>query len=114
MTLTTVEIRDRYRAEVLAWAAAKDDSKKANRLFKEHHAFYKEIRGLPEGQQALESLLSDPEPPVRLLAATHLLRIEPARAEPVLRGLQADSGLYAVDAKYTLINFRTGKLNLDW
>jgi hypothetical protein len=108
------EIRDRYRELALEWASLRDDPKKANRVFKRHHAYYKEIRGLAEGQRALRALLSDPEVPVRLLAATHSLLFAAKDAEAVLTKLQDGGGIYAMDAKYTLIGFRTGKLNLDW
>jgi len=114
MTLTQQEIRDRYRTEALAWAAAKDDPKKANRLFKRHHAFYKQIRELPEGRAALGSLLDDEDPSVRLLAATHLLPLQSDQAQRVLAELETGNGLYALDAKYTLSTFKAGKLNLDW
>lgn len=114
MTLTEGEIIDRYRQLSLEWAGFRDDSKKANRVFKEHHAYYKEIRELPEGQRALCALLVDPEAPVRLLAATHSLSFAPTEAESVLIQLERDGDVYAIDAKYTLMNFRSGRLDLDW
>ncbi|MER7243309.1 hypothetical protein [Kribbella sp. NPDC000426] len=114
MTLSEDEIRERYRALALDWAAAKGEPKKANRIFKEHHGLYREIRDLELGCRVIESLLDDPEPSVRLLAATHALPFASARAEAVLRDLERGNGLYAMDAKYTLINFRTGRLNLEW
>jgi hypothetical protein len=98
----------------LEWAAARDDPKRANRIFKKHQAFYKEIRDLEDGKRALESLLGDPEPPVRLLAATHSLRLVPDLAQAVLAELERGAGVYAMDAKYTLINYRAGRLDLDW
>ena len=114
MAVTAAEIRARYRAEAMAWAAAQGDPMKANRLFKRHHAFYKKVRVLAEGREALESLLADDEPAVRLLAATHLLPARPELAEPVLRELEGQGGAYAMDAKVTLLSFRAGKLDLDW
>lgn len=114
MSLDEAEIRDRYRTLALEWAAAKHDPRKANRLFRNHHDFYKEMRDLEVGHRVIESLLDDPEPPVRLLAATHALPFASTRAERVLNDLEHASGDYAVDAKYTLINYRSGRLNLDW
>ena len=114
MTLSEAEILERYRILALDWAAAKREPKKANRNFKKHHDFYTEIRDLEVGRRVIESLLDDPEPPVRLLAATHALPFASARAEAVLGDLERGSGVYAMDAKYTLMNFRTGKINLDW
>jgi hypothetical protein len=114
MTLDEAEVRDRYRILVLEWAGARHEPKKANRLFRNHHQLYKEIRDLEIGHRVIESLLDDPEPPVRLLAATHALAFAPTRAEEVLRDLEHASEDYAMDAKYTLINYRNGRLNLDW
>jgi hypothetical protein len=111
---TEQDFRDRYRSLALDWAAAHDDPKKANRIFKTHHAFYKEIRNQEIGRLAIESLLDDPEPAVRVLAATHALPFSPAHGEHVLEELQRGSGVFAIDAKYTLISFRTGTLDLDW
>jgi hypothetical protein len=51
---------------------------------------------------------------VRLLAATHSLRLEPERAQLALEEIEQEGSLYAVDAKWTLRSYRSGKLNLDW
>jgi hypothetical protein len=107
-------IRDRYRAIAIEWVEAQGDPKKANRIFAKHHAFYKEIRDDATGRQAIESLLDDPAPGVRVLAATHSLLFSPARGQQVLEDLERAGGAFAVDAKYTLITFRSGRLNLDW
>lgn len=96
------------------WDAAKSDPKKANRILKLHHAFYKQVRDLEAGRLAIESLRDDPAPAVRLLAATHCLPFDPGPSERVLTGLEDGTGTDAMDAKYTLINFRSGKLGLDW
>lgn len=114
MSASEIEIADRYRELTMKWAALRDNPKKANRIFKSHHAYYKEIRDLPQGQRALRSLLTAPEVPVRLLAATHSLRFAPNEAEPVLMELERTDDVYAMDAKYTLMTFRAGRLNLDW
>mgnify|MGYP000875917231 CR=1 FL=1 len=114
MSTSEIEIADRYRELTMKWAALRDDPKKANRIFKSHHAYYKLIRELPEGQSALRSLLTAPEAPVRLLAATHSLRFAPSEAERVLTELESAGDVYALDAKYTLMSFRKGRLDLDW
>ena len=114
MTDNQEEIRANYRALALEWDAARADPKKANRLFKKHHALYKEVRDTETGRLAITSLLKDPQPAVRLLAATHCLPLQLDEAVAVLEALEAGAGTYAMDAKYTLINFRTGRLNLDW
>jgi len=114
MTLSTEEIRERYRLLALRWDAAASDPRKANRIFKSHHAFYKQVRDLEAGRLAIESLRNDPAPAVRLLAATHSLPFDPEPSEKVLDELAQGTFPYAMDAKYTLINFRSGKLELDW
>jgi len=114
MSATEVEIAERYRELALEWASLRDYPKKANILFKKHHAYFKEIRGLPQGQRALRSLLDDAEVPVRLLAATHSLSFAATEAEGVLRQLERGEDVYAMDAKYTLISYRAGNLDLDW
>jgi hypothetical protein len=111
---TTDEIRRRYRDEVLAWADAQGGPRKANKLFKKHHAYYKSIRDLAEGQQAMLSLLNDAEIAVRVMAATHLLPYAPDLAVPVLERAEREGGIMSIDAKYTLISFHNGSLNLGW
>lgn len=115
MSSTFDEIRTKYRDLVLEWAAAEFDSPtKANQIFRKQHAFYKAIRDSEEGRQALTSLMGDPEPAVRCVAATHSLRFAPDTAQRVLEDLQQRNGPYAMDAKYTLISYHEGRLNLDW
>jgi len=114
MTVSETEIIDQYRCLALEWAELRGDPKKANKVFKQHHAYYKQVRDLPAGQAALLVLLSDPEPSVRLLAATHALRFAEREAVPVLNALERSAGVYAMDAEYTLTNFREGRLDLDW
>ena len=107
-------MRSQYRAMAMDWDAACDDPQKANRLFKAHHAFYKTIRDSSAGREAISGLLDDPVTPVRLLAATHSLGWDPQRAQTVLEEIEREDNLFAVDAKWTLHSFRSGKLNLDW
>lgn len=114
MNVSEQQILARYRELAVQWSNLRDDPKKANRVFKRHHAYYKEIRSLVEGQRALRALLNDPEAAVRLLAATHLLPVDANEAEPVLMELERGGDAYAMDAKYTLLNYRTGRLDLDW
>jgi Domain of unknown function (DUF2019) len=113
-TDTVTAMRTQYRTMAVDWDAAGDDATEANRLFKAHHALYKTIRGSPDGRQAISGLLDDPVTAVRLLAATHSLQWEPQRAQVVLEEIEHENNLYAVDAKWTLRSYRSGKLNLDW
>lgn len=109
-----MDLRAQYRELAVDWDAARDDSGEANRIFKAHHALYKRLRETPAGRHAITALLEDPVTAVRLLAATHSLQWEPDRAQSVLHEIEQESNLYAVDAKWTLRSYRSGKLNLDW
>jgi hypothetical protein len=108
-------LRAGYRALAIEWDAAQGSTQQANRAFSALHICYKRLRDSPAGRQATIGLLDDPATAVRLLAATHCLAWEPARAQQVLEGIEQDpaAGLYAVDAKWTLRTYRQGKLDLD-
>jgi len=114
MNENTVEMVSRYRALAVAWANAKTDPEKANRILREHHAVYKTLRESAAGRTAITSLLEDDEPAVRYLAATHSLAWNRELAERLLDDLAATTEAYSFDAKWTLRAFRKGELNLDW
>ncbi|MBO0730485.1 MAG: DUF2019 domain-containing protein [Acidimicrobiaceae bacterium] len=107
-------LRAEYRALAVEWGEARDSPDRANHLFEAHHALYKRIRGSADGRQAISGLLDDPVTVVRLAAATHSLAWEPERAVQVLQEIEQELSLYAVDAKWTLRSYHSGKLNLDW
>ncbi|UJR80150.1 DUF2019 domain-containing protein [Sandaracinus amylolyticus] len=58
----------------------------------------------------LVDLLVDEDLGVRLWAATHLLPIEPSRAEPTLEELCREPGLLGFDARKVLEEWRAGRL----
>lgn len=66
---SVTEIRDRYRCLAVDWSEARDDPQTANKLFRSHHAYYKEVRHLPAGRSAISGLMQDVDAAVRLLAA---------------------------------------------
>jgi hypothetical protein len=107
-------MRSQYREMAVAWDEARDDPKKANRIFDALHALYKDLRTTADGRLAIVSLLEDPVTAVRLSAATHSLGWQPAKAEQVLEEIEQEGSLHAVSAKWTLRSYRSGKLNLDW
>lgn len=107
-------LRAEYRALAVEWSEARDSPEKANRIFKAHHALYKQIRGSAAGREAITGLVDDPVTAVRVLAATHSLAWESSRAVRALKEIEQEDGLYAVDAKWTLRSYHNGKLNLDW
>ena len=72
------------------------------------------MRESQAGRDAISSLMTDPVPAVRCMAATHSLAWSPENAAIVLRELENMGGLLAVDAHYTLESFEEGRLNLDY
>jgi hypothetical protein len=82
-------------------------------LFDQLYAYYRELRESGMGRSAISSLLEDPEPAVRLISATHSLPWDSERATAVLEELEQQPGLHAVSAKWTLREYRRGRLNLD-
>jgi hypothetical protein len=109
-----MKLRAEYRALAVEWSKARDSPENANRLFRVHHALYKQFRESAAGREAITGLLDDPVTAVRILAATHSLAWEPSRAVRALEEIEQGEDLYAVDAKWTLRSYRNGKLNLDW
>jgi hypothetical protein len=116
MSAAVASFRAGYRALAIEWDAAQGSTQEANRTFSALHVCYTRLRDSPSGREAITGLLDDPATAVRLLAATHCLAWEPARAQKVLEDIEQDpaAGLYAVDAKWTLRSYRQGKLDLDW
>ncbi len=106
--------RGQYRALVVAWDEASDHPKVANRISDAIHVLYKQLRGSETGRLAISGLLSDPVTAVRLFAANHSLAWDQSRAESALEAIQQEVSLHAVTAKYTLLSFRKGTLNLNW
>ncbi|MBO0813480.1 MAG: DUF2019 domain-containing protein [Microlunatus sp.] len=90
------------------------DSKKANRIFDQVHALAKKLRQTPAGRTGLLGLTAHEISGVRLLAATECLAWSPEVAVPVLEAIEGSGGLHAVSAKYTLMSYRAGTLDLDW
>jgi len=111
--VTVNALRDHYRALIVEWDKARDPPE-ANRIFDALQALYKKMRNEPDGRAAISSLLGDPMTAVRLAAATHSLGWEGDRAVPILEEIERGSDLHAVDAKWTLRSYRSGKLDLEW
>jgi hypothetical protein len=107
-------LRTQYRALVIEWHEARDEPKRANKIFEAHHRLYKQLRESNEGREAIIGLLDDETTAVRVMAATHSLAWVPDRAQLVLEEIERENSLYGTDAKYTLRSYRAGNLNLDW
>lgn len=104
-----------YRTTAIAWDVMRSDAKKANPLFDQLHALYKDLRTTQAGRDGITALMSDDNVGVRVAAASHSLAWAPERATAVLEVIEREGpGLYPVTAKYTLKSFREGKLNIDW
>jgi hypothetical protein len=104
-----------YAAKAEAWdSLVFSHAARANPIFDQLHHLAKPLRGNLEWRAGLERLTRSETPGVRLLAAAECLVWNPALAEEVLTELMGTTTLHAVTAKYTLREFRAGKLNLDW
>jgi hypothetical protein len=109
------EMRQIYRDLAVQWDEARDDPTLANKVFRRLHALAKEHRASAEGRTAIEGLLDDAVAAVRLVAATDSLAWHSSKGIAVLEDIeQNNSSLFAVDAKWTLRSYRSGKLDLDW
>ena len=87
---------------------------RANVVFDRAHEVAKQLRLTGDGRAGIERLTRHPLPGVRLLAASECLAWAPDIATPVLEELERGPTLHAVSAKYTLKEYRSGTLNLDW
>jgi hypothetical protein len=110
----TAALRSQYRELAVEWGGAQDDPPVANQILRRHHDLAKRMRETPEGRQAIEELLDDAVTVVRLAAATDSLAWQSSRGVAALEEIEQEGSLYAVDAKWTLRSYRSGKLNLDW
>jgi Domain of unknown function (DUF2019) len=117
MTQSIADLITDYRSTALAWDVMKNDSEKANRLFKRLQVIFKRLRVEPAGRAAISALMDDAmvSVGVRLVAASHSLGWDAGRATAVLEGIERDGpGLNRTTARYTLKSFREGTLNQDW
>lgn len=114
--MTEVEtLISKYRQLLVDRAEVPDKPAIANRLYMRNRKIYRILRESQEGRRAISALMKDPLMFVRLAAATQSLRWEPDEAERTLETIElaSDSGLYAVSAKYVLIGWRDGTLDLE-
>ncbi len=109
------EMRRIYRDLAVQWDEARDNPTLANKIFRRLHELGKEHRASAEGRAAIEGLFDDALAAVRLVAATDSLAWDSSQGIAVLKDIeQHNSSLFAVDAKWTLRSYRSGKLDLDW
>jgi hypothetical protein len=103
-----------YKVLLVEWDDAKATPRVANKLFDRNHTVYKQLRETEAGRQAIIRLLTDDNVAVRMTAAVESLAWVPDDAVPVLEEIEKHQSLYGVTAKYSLIAYRKGSLNLDW
>ncbi|GEM_PF-3501939 len=65
---------------------------RSNPLMVKIQALFQEIRLTSEGRAGIVALLDDPDVPVRLMAASHVLKWDPEKAIPALEGIDALRG----------------------
>jgi hypothetical protein len=95
----------------------RDNARRANKLFDRAHAQFKVLRDSQEGRDGITALMSDPNPYVASSAAAHSLLWEPDRASAALEALESSADApwqVQISAKYTLKEWRAGKLSFDW
>jgi Domain of unknown function (DUF2019) len=110
-----------YASELLAaylltaerWDSVQSNATQANKEFDELRRLYRLLRVEPRGREGIEKLMEHPNKGVRLSAASHALAWSPDRASEMLEEIASGKGLHAVSAHYTLLSYRSGKLNLD-
>jgi hypothetical protein len=108
-----------YRETIVAWSDAltAGNPREANRLFDRQHALAKQLRQTSDGRNVINGLLTDKSPWVRSVAAAHALLWVAERAESILEEFSQDADAppeVNISAEYTLIEWRAGRLNLDW
>jgi hypothetical protein len=109
------EMRRIYHDLAVQWDEARDNPTLANKIFRSLHSLAKEHRASAEGRAAIEGLFDDAVTAVRLVAATDSLAWDSSQGIAVLEDIEKDNlSLFAVDAKWTLRWYRSGKLDLDW
>lgn len=84
---------------------------RANKLSDKIWRLAHELRESPDGRKAIEALLDDLIPDVRLVAAAHALAWTPSAARRVLEQLRDSGGRGSFEAKWTLIEFDKGRLH---
>jgi Domain of unknown function (DUF2019) len=91
--------------------------RRANKLFKESHVQFKVLRESEEGRAGIAALMRDPNPYVASTAAAHSLLWTPDAATAVLEAMEKSEDVpwqVQISAKYTLKEWRAGRLSFDW
>jgi len=90
------------------------DAKTGNKHARRRIAAFRKLRAMGDsGREALATLLRDPRPSVRTLAATYLLRYKTADALAVLREVSKGRGMTAFGASEAMKRWEEGTWSLD-
>jgi hypothetical protein len=112
-----------YRATLARWGeeserlGARGAVGRADKLFEQTHTHFKVLRESEEGRTGITALMRDPNPYVASSAAAHNLLWEHEGATAVLEALERSEdvpGQVQISAKYTLEEWRAGRLSFDW
>ena len=107
-------LSDDFRATAIAWNEPTSSVRESNRLISRLGDFIALLMDTQEGRRALESLMTDSEPAVRLMAARSCLEWIPSAAVPVLEEIERGRGpAYRGSPMIALIyldDFRSGKI----
>jgi hypothetical protein len=108
----TSERLKEYREAAIG--ASDRNPERQNEWARRVHESYKALRETEAGKKGIIALMSDPSPYVRLWAASHSLQWVPENAQLVLEALRDSGGPGSFTAKWTLIQFKGGKLSFDY
>ena len=103
-----------YCSRALTDRTRKMDPNRANRAHDRAHNAYKQLRGTPEGREAICALMADPDPDVQAAAASHALFWRPEEARQVLDQLIQQGGILGFECQMVLEEFDAGRLTFDY
>lgn len=93
-----------------------DNPRRWERLVTDWSAERRTLAASAEGRAAIEGLMDDPRPAVRLWSAAAVLFWDPEAARPVLTAIRdypLQYDLHSITAKHTLLDFDAGTLGPD-
>ena len=105
---------EEFAACVMAQEAEIERGRGGNKYARRYIAAFEKLRahGNP-GREALTVLLDHNSPTVRVAAAAYLLRYCAFKARRVLKAEANGTGISAINAQYTLLNWKNGTWALD-
>lgn len=116
MELELERLVEAFAANVAAQTDAiwQGDAKTGNKHARQRVAVFKKLRAHGNaGREALTVLFRHPNPDVRSMAATYLLRYKTAEAKAVLEDVSKGQGLIAFEAQQALLRWEEGTWALD-